>query len=89
MTEQTKAQRLADLLETNIWDGKCGQKERDEAAAELRRLDAMNVELVDVLNLAWTNHGLMLMSDPPKEAWKVNRVDERIRDVLAKAKEQT
>ncbi len=49
MTEQTKVQRLADLLETNIWDGKCGQKERDEAAAELRRLDALNAELVEAL----------------------------------------
>lgn len=49
MTEQSKAQRLADLLETNIWEGKCGHKERDEAAAELRRLDALNAELVSVL----------------------------------------
>lgn len=46
---QTKAQQLADLLETNIWEGKCGEEERDEAAAELRRLDALNAELVEAL----------------------------------------
>lgn len=84
MNKQTKAQRLANALDL-VWTGGLAP----EAAAELRRLDALVGELVEVLNLARTNHGLMLMSDPPKEAWKVNRVDERIRDVLAKAKEQT
>lgn len=74
MTEQTKAQRLADLLETNIWDGKCGQKERDEAAAELRRLDALNAELVEALEAA-------LSDDQP--------YIEKCRAALAKAKEQT
>ena len=85
MNEKSKAQRLADILQYKIPSMEC----LEEAAAELRRLDALNAELVEALNLAWTNHGLMLMSDPPRDAWKHFCVDAAIRNVLAKAKEQT
>ena len=46
MTEQTKAQRLADILQYKIPSMEC----LEEAAAELRRLDALVGELVGVLN---------------------------------------
>ena len=45
MTEQTKAQRLADILQYKIPSMEC----LEEAAAELRRLDALNAELVETL----------------------------------------
>ncbi len=47
MTEQTKAQRLADWLDTGIIDRE--GTDSLAAAAELRRLDALNAELVGVL----------------------------------------
>ena len=46
MTEHTKAQRLADILQYKIPSMEC----LEQAAAELRRLDALNAELVGVLN---------------------------------------
>jgi len=30
---------------------------------------------LDDLLLALSSHGVMLMSDPPQDAWKVNRVE--------------
>lgn len=73
MTEQTKAQRLAALIEP--WG-----EEEAEAAAELRRLDALNAELVEALVEA----GDFIQP--------FNRADEllgKIDAALAKAKEQT
>jgi len=32
------------------------------------------------LNLAHSSHGLMLLSDPPQEAWKVHRVDQSLQE---------
>ena len=92
MTEQTKAQRLAEFM-SNVPDVE-GLVDYNaytirQASAELRRLDALNAELVEALELARTSHGLLLMGDPPQEAWKYHRVDEKIRAALAKAKEQT
>lgn len=49
MNEQPEALRLADLLNTNFWDGKCGLAEREEAAAELRRLHEVNQGLLEAL----------------------------------------
>ena len=69
MTEQTKAQRLADALDL-VWTGGLAP----EAAAELRRLDALNAELVEALEAA-------LSDDQP--------YIEKCRAALAKAKEQT
>ena len=44
-TQKPEALRLADVLETNIWAGKCGAAEREQAAACLRRLHAENEAL--------------------------------------------
>lgn len=46
MNKQTEALRLADLLDTNIWEGKCLSADREAAAAELRRLHSLNAELL-------------------------------------------
>ena len=45
MTEQTKAQRLADILQYKIPSIEC----LEQAAVELRRLDALNAELMEAL----------------------------------------
>ena len=58
----------------------------EQAAAELRRLHAVNVELVDALELALRSHGTMLLSDPPQEAWKTYSVENKARAAIAKAK---
>jgi len=70
MTEQTKAQRLADQLERMVLSTKWDK----EAAAELRRLDALNAEMVLALEAA-------LSDDHP--------YIKKCRAALAKAKEQT
>lgn len=99
MTEQTKAQRLADLL---IDDADCMEDEikrnpmlfggsadcslpgMQKAAAELRRLDALNAELVEALEEA----EFVLDNNPMVYPEKSNAIA-RARVTLAKAKEQT
>lgn len=97
MTEQTKAQRLADEL-----DKHAPHRTEREAAAELRRLDALNAELVEALlevtaslvaahNLlqnggkkaAASDKMFSLMLNDYEKAFELGRA------ALAKAKEQT
>lgn len=42
------------------------------------------LEARDVLELAKNSKNVVLTSDPPIEAWKYNRVDEKIRNVISK-----
>jgi len=59
--------------------------QRDEIErlkAENERLREKNERLREALKLALNSHGRMLMSDPPQDPWKVNRVDEVIRELL-------
>lgn len=74
MTEQTKAQRLANALDL-VWAGGIAS----EAAAELRRLDALVGELVEAVEEA---HDLCL------DAY-CSQAREVIVHALNKAKEQT
>lgn len=80
MTEQTKAQRLADTLERMVLSTKWDK----EAAAELRRLDALNAELVEALEEA----EFVLDNNPMVYPEKSNAIA-IARVTLAKAKEQT
>ena len=75
MTEQTKAQRLADEFDaTKSYLG-------SRAAAELRRLDALNAELVEALEkLARLGNGDQYGNSIGNDIAKA---------ALAKAKEQT
>lgn len=83
MNKQPEALRLADALE------KFGYAETDElAAAELRRLHALNAELLEVLKLALFSHGKLLLTDPPQDPWKVYFVESKARTVIAKAEGQ-
>ena len=73
MNEKPEALRLAD---------ECDWSAKFKAAKELRRLHAENERLREALKLALNSHGRMLMSDPPQDAWKFNRVDEVINAAL-------
>ena len=97
MSDQPIALRLAEVS-PYLEGGERGQWIVD-AAAELRRLHAANVDCVDhyeaikeerdalleALKLALDSHGRLLMSDPPQDPWKVNRVEEKARAAIAKA----
>ena len=58
MSTQTEAQRIAELLEVEATVGDMGRKpdpnsNKRKAAAELRRLEAANAELLEALNWAY------------------------------------
>ncbi len=113
MTEQTKAQRLADRLEDESGGVLLGfipgqpvqEKELDcnfEAAAELRRLDALVGELVEVLldvtaslvaaHSLLQNGGKKAAASDKMFSLMLNDYEKSFelgRAVLAKAKEQT
>ena len=82
MTEQTKAQRLADEIYEAAEDYVLFDKDMGyEAAAELRRLDALNAELVKALEeiAEWTE----------KYTTPGHPISTVARRVIDKAKEQT
>ena len=54
----------------------------DDAARCLEEQHAEIERLREALKLALNSHGMMLMSDPPQSAWKVNRVEEKARAAL-------
>ena len=81
--EQPEALRLADALD--FGDSISVKANADNAAAELRRLHALNQELLEALELALFAHGKMLLSDPPQEAWKTYEVESKARAAIAKA----
>ena len=80
-TKQPEALRLIQHMDEKWqedWDGKA-------IRAELRRLHALNQELLEALELALFAHGKMLLSDPPQEAWKTYEVESKARAAIAKA----
>jgi hypothetical protein len=83
-TKQSKALQLADALE-KYWGAESGHDRERQAAAELRRLHVVNKELLEALQLALSSHGVMLLSDPPQDAWKVRGVEAKARAAIAKA----
>ena len=81
MAEQTEAQRLAAQLEAGDIH-ECAW----QAAAELRRLEWDNAQLLEALELALRSHGVMLLSDPPQDAWKTYGVEAKARAAIKAAK---
>ena len=79
MTEKSKAQRLADILQHKIPSIEC----LEQSAAELRRLDALNAELVEALEAI---HG---ERSRQYHAFKLRDASEAGFSALDKAKEQT
>ena len=60
------------------------------ANEEIERLRASEAKLLNALQLAIHSHGVMLLSDPPQEAWKFNRVDFLAKEAIDNAaKEQS
>tara|TARA_R110000868_G_scaffold406132_1_gene686297 strand:+ start:524 stop:775 length:252 start_codon:yes stop_codon:yes gene_type:complete len=57
-----------------------------EQHAKIEALKAENERLREALKLALNSHGRMLLTDPPQDPWKVNRVDEVIRELLQEDK---
>ena len=49
------------------------------------RLIAAAPELLEALKLALSAHGVMLLSDPPQEAWKTYGVEQKARAAIARA----
>ena len=103
MTEQNKALRLADQLEDESGGVVLGfipgqpvqEEELDcnfEAAAELRRLDALNAELVEALeDFSSYVRDEQCSTDGPVtySNTQIHRLVFKARAALAKAKEQT
>ena len=83
--EQPEALRLAEIFEQTNQMQPNADIESKETAAELRRLHALNQELLEALELALFAHGKMLLSDPPQEAWKTYEVESKARAAIAKA----
>lgn len=81
MTEKSKAQRLADILQHKIPSIEC----LEQSAAELRRLDALNAELVEALTY------MVIVAEEYKWPVKGEHLMPMTfaRAALAKAKEQT
>jgi ribosomal 50S subunit-associated protein YjgA (DUF615 family) len=84
MTEKALALRLADalILRHGI------ESFEGDSATELRRLhevEQQRNELLAALKLALNAHGVMLMSDPPKDAWRAYGVEQTARAAIAKA----
>ena len=49
------------------------------------RLIAAAPDLLHALKLALASHGVMLLSDPPQDAWKVHQVEAIAKTAIAKA----
>lgn len=91
-TPQSKAQRLADwLVKLNVWSP-VKTLNTIEAAAELRRLDALNAELVEALeDFSSYVRDEQCATDGPVTYSNtvIHRLVFKARAALAKAKEQT
>ena len=86
--EQPEALRLARELEQAYRDDEYFQQHAAELRRqfeEIKRLHALNQELLEALELALFAHGKMLLSDPPQEAWKTYGVESKARAAIAKA----
>jgi hypothetical protein len=56
--------------------------ERDALQQRLTAADERADVLEGLLREARHNHGVMLLSDPPRDAWKHHRISERIDETL-------
>ena len=74
----------AELREANETFGRRQVWWNDRMFALEQQRDA----LLEALKLALSSHGVMLMSDPPQEAWKVWGVEEKARAAIKMAEEE-
>ena len=59
--------------------------QRDEEQ-EMTKEEALKLAL-EALNKALRSHGLMLLSDPPQDAWKYHRVEQTAHEAITAIKE--
>jgi hypothetical protein len=45
-------------------------------------MSATTKEILDLLKLIRSSHGVFLLSDPPKDAWRYHGVDEKISEAI-------
>ena len=78
------AAELRRLHEAHDWQYKMA----GDRLRRIEKLEAVNAELLEALKLALSAYGIMLMSDPPQEAWKAYGVEQKARAAIANAEEQ-
>jgi hypothetical protein len=78
------AAELRRLHEAHDWQYKMA----GDRLRRIEKLEAAHAELLEALKLALSAHGVMLMSDPPQEAWKAYGVEQKARAAIAKAEGQ-
>jgi hypothetical protein len=85
MSEQSTALRLADELAVHAHHAMNGEAYNAaiDAAAELRRLSAVNQELLEALQMALSAHGLCLLL--AQDAWKSYGVEAKANAAIARA----
>lgn len=60
---------------------------RDQRRAAHRYIETLldeRAELLEALKLALSSHGVMLMGDPPQDAWKARGVEDKARAAIKK-----
>jgi hypothetical protein len=85
-------------LANNVWHEKTewvqntvqphelGMHRADVLRQRIDRLEAVNAQLLEALELALRSHGVLLLSDPPLDAWRAYGVEFKARAAIAAAK---
>lgn len=79
---EAEADVLRDIGLARITDGMVETADIHAIVDRQEALRRQNERLREALELAFSCHGKVLMSDPPQDAWKFNRVDEVINAAL-------
>ena len=72
-------------VQRTVQPSELGMHRADVLKQRIDRLHAVNADLLEALKLALSSHGVMLLSDPPQEAWKTYGVEAKARAAIAKA----
>jgi hypothetical protein len=73
--------QMEDHKKSDAW----GNTQLTEA---LMRAEEQRDELLEALKLALSAHGVLLLSDPPQDAWKTYGVEQKARAAIAKTEVQ-
>lgn len=72
-----------------VWSRGVSEPVREAMLAmngRIAELSAINDQLLEALELALRSHGVMLLSDPPQDAWKTYGVEAKARAAIKAAK---
>jgi hypothetical protein len=86
----TASDAAAELRRLSAVEDEWARMSQDEGKfeRETERLRTVNQELLGALKLALSAHGVLLLSDPPQDAWKTYGVEQKARAAIAKAEGQ-